>query len=195
MHTYCGWSLSLTLLTLLLTLPLTLHALIFLKPQCVYISQVYVYIISMYIYNIYMYIYVYIYIYIYIIKLTLLTWLFSLLALLFPMQSGVSICTFVLYWLYLLYYSSGRTVYYIILLALGGRYSVYLLYWYESANTDATSFCWRSAAGTHFTCFTGTRVQILTQKALLEDRAARDLLPSSCKIVELGAGLGVASLM
>ncbi len=167
MHTHCGWSLSLTLLTVLLTLLLTLHALIFLRPQCVYISQVYVYII-------YMYIYIYIYIHIYI-KLTLLTWLLSLLALLFSMQSGVSICTFVLYWLYLLYYSSGRTVYYIILLALGGRYSVYLLYWYKSANTDATSFCWRSAAGTHFTCFTGTRVQILTQKSHFAD-ARREVL-------------------
>jgi hypothetical protein len=38
-------------------------------------------------------------------------------------------------------------------MAMGGRrYSVYLLYWYTS---------------TQFSCFTGTRVQILTRKALL----------------------------
>jgi hypothetical protein len=50
------------------------------------------------------------------------------------------------------------------------RYSVYLLYWYKSTNTDAAArrrlprtF---NCGGTQFTCFTGTKVQILTQQAL-----------------------------
>jgi hypothetical protein len=37
------------------------------------------------------------------------------------------------------------------------RCSVYLLYWYKSTNTDAD-------AGAQFTCFTSTKVRILTQK-------------------------------
>ena len=56
------------------------------------------------------------------------------------------------------------------------RYSVYLLYWYcrcsvyllyryNSTNTDAEgAFSVRRLPGTQFTCFTGTKVQILTQK-------------------------------
>jgi hypothetical protein len=56
------------------------------------------------------------------------------------------------------------------------RYSVYLLYWYKSAGIDA------AAGGRRLTMMdinismyllyywiTGTRVQILTQKALLDD--------------------------
>jgi hypothetical protein len=79
-----------------------------------------------------------------------------------------------------------------------GRYSVCLLYWYKSTNTDAASTCsainaagiqyalscdagtvtslanklanlmpdvhvlCHHAAGTQFTCFTGTKIQILT---------------------------------
>ena len=56
------------------------------------------------------------------------------------------------------------------------RYSVYLLYWYKSADIGA------AAGGRRLTlmdinisiyllyyCITGTRVQILTQKALLDD--------------------------
>jgi hypothetical protein len=39
-------------------------------------------------------------------------------------------------------------------------YSVYLLYWYKSTNTDAAAV--RRLPGTSFTCFTGTKVQILT---------------------------------
>ena len=42
-------------------------------------------------------------------------------------------------------------------------YSFYLLYWYKSANTDATGE--RLSAGTQFTCFASTKVQILTQQA------------------------------
>jgi hypothetical protein len=55
------------------------------------------------------------------------------------------------------------------------RYSVYLLYWYKRTDTDAArssgewvsqmrerSSCGRTrGSGTHFTCFTGTNVQIL----------------------------------
>ncbi len=64
----------------------------------------------------------------------------------------------------------------------GGRvwYSIFWVYWYKSTNTDAEGVrprpCalgeqnadWRgqSYAGTQFTGFTGTKVQILTQKAL-----------------------------
>ena len=63
------------------------------------------------------------------------------------------------------------------------RYAIYLLYWYKSTNTDAEgakrgrktrSFAnWidlksSSALSTPLTCFTGTKVQLLTQKALLE---------------------------
>jgi hypothetical protein len=39
-----------------------------------------------------------------------------------------------------------------------------LFYRYKSINTDAEGV--RDALGTHFTCFKGTKVQILTQKAL-----------------------------
>ena len=63
------------------------------------------------------------------------------------------------------------------------RYAVYLLYWYKSTNTDTRGapdsrplsptkasarsrarLAWRDGGrpGTHFTCFTGTKVQILT---------------------------------
>jgi hypothetical protein len=68
----------------------------------------------------------------------------------------------------------------------GSRCSVYLLYWYQSTNTDAAvavarkqvlsllallvakykyrrSCCGCAEAGAQFTCFTGTTVQILTQ--------------------------------
>jgi hypothetical protein len=47
-----------------------------------------------------------------------------------------------------------------------GADSVYLLYWHKSTNTDAEAGICRSRvkAQTQFTCFTGTRVQILTQK-------------------------------
>jgi hypothetical protein len=41
-----------------------------------------------------------------------------------------------------------------------------LLYWYKSTNTDAAR--WLAAASycfTHLTCFTGTKVQILTLRA------------------------------
>ncbi len=47
------------------------------------------------------------------------------------------------------------------------RYSVYLLYWYKSTNTDADGGAVR---GSRFWCtilyFTGTKVRILTQKAV-----------------------------
>jgi hypothetical protein len=55
-------------------------------------------------------------------------------------------------------------------------YSFYLIYWYKSTNTDAEGGAWQNiefnfkflvdasmAAGTQFTCFTSTTVQILTQ--------------------------------
>ncbi len=47
------------------------------------------------------------------------------------------------------------------------RYSIYL-YWYKSANTDAKRRCQRvrQSLSSGFTCFPGTKVQILTQKAL-----------------------------
>jgi hypothetical protein len=64
-------------------------------------------------------------------------------------------------------------------LPLNLRYSVYLLYWYKSANTDAALLASLSAyagarglrlhsllRGTQFACFTGTTIEILTQKAL-----------------------------
>ncbi len=49
----------------------------------------------------------------------------------------------------------------------GVRYSVYLLYKYKSTNTDAegTRSAHIQVSGTHFTCFTSTKVQIVTQKA------------------------------
>ena len=53
------------------------------------------------------------------------------------------------------------------------RYSVYLLYWYKSANTDAAGreVCAGVTVeevpiGTQFTCFTSTEVQILTPEVL-----------------------------
>jgi hypothetical protein len=59
------------------------------------------------------------------------------------------------------------------------RYSVYSLYWYKSANTDAegadkgthfTCFTgtkvWEADKGTQFTPFTGAKVQLLTQRRL-----------------------------
>jgi hypothetical protein len=59
-------------------------------------------------------------------------------------------------------------------LALRFYPTVYLLYYYKSTNNDAaaalrsaTSAC-VSGFTTQFTCFTSTKVQILTQKALLE---------------------------
>jgi hypothetical protein len=65
------------------------------------------------------------------------------------------------------------------------RYSIYWLYWYKSTNADAEGavllgywqawFAWSALfsfgggpcvlAGTQFTCFTGTKVQILTLQA------------------------------
>ncbi len=52
------------------------------------------------------------------------------------------------------------------------RYSVYLLYWYKSANTDASEAqlvdvqaVVETTLGTQFTSFNGTNVQIPTQKA------------------------------
>jgi hypothetical protein len=44
-----------------------------------------------------------------------------------------------------------------------------LLYWYQSTNISALGEAIKVTAplGTHFTCFTGTKVQILTQKAPL----------------------------
>ena len=58
------------------------------------------------------------------------------------------------------------------------RCSVCLLYWYKSTNTGAarrvnilgvwTAVC--DSAVTQFTCFTGTKVQVLTQKALQNSR-------------------------
>ena len=55
------------------------------------------------------------------------------------------------------------------------RYSAYLLYWYKRdvlaynalvAGLEKSKH-WREILGTHFTCFTGTKVLILTQKSLL----------------------------
>ena len=53
------------------------------------------------------------------------------------------------------------------------RYSIYLLYWYKSANTDAAGgeVCAGVTAeevliGTQFTCFTSIEVQILTPEVL-----------------------------
>ena len=53
------------------------------------------------------------------------------------------------------------------------RYSVYLLYWYKSANTDAAGreVCAGVTVeevpiGTQFACFTSTEVQILTPEVL-----------------------------
>ncbi len=61
------------------------------------------------------------------------------------------------------------------------RCSVYWLYWYKSTNTDADggARCALSAATVRrrsfsvhaqFTCFTGTKVPILTQKAVRQVR-------------------------
>jgi hypothetical protein len=58
--------------------------------------------------------------------------------------------------------ASGRSI--------GRRYSVYLLYWYKSTNIDATrrerersiGAQLRGRVRAQFTCFTGTKVQILT---------------------------------
>jgi hypothetical protein len=64
-------------------------------------------------------------------------------------------------------------------------YSLYLLYWYKSTNSDAAG---ASAAMRtfDFTCFTGTRVQILTQEA---PRRYEDLKTKSddniCKLKEV----------
>ena len=52
-----------------------------------------------------------------------------------------------------------------------GTHSLYLLYWYESTNTDAEGAAEMALRFTHFTCFTGTKVPILTQKALLQGAA------------------------
>jgi hypothetical protein len=46
------------------------------------------------------------------------------------------------------------------------RYSVYLLYWYKSTGADAY-LSRASGRGAQFSCFTGTKVQVLTLKALL----------------------------
>jgi hypothetical protein len=56
------------------------------------------------------------------------------------------------------------------------RYSVYLLYWYYSANSDAARGITdgRSRAGARL--FTGTRVQILTLQAASQT-AVRALVP------------------
>ena len=57
-----------------------------------------------------------------------------------------------------------------------GTQFFYLLYWYKSANTAYVSIRQHTSRGRleyeriwrcHFTCFTGTKVPILTQKALL----------------------------
>ena len=45
------------------------------------------------------------------------------------------------------------------------RYSVYLLYWYESTDTDAAR-----SSGTQFTCFTGTKVHKAVIRQLLRSR-------------------------
>jgi hypothetical protein len=43
-------------------------------------------------------------------------------------------------------------------------YSVYLLYWYKSTNTDVKGRADCLPPGTQFTCFTSTKLQILTSK-------------------------------
>ena len=58
------------------------------------------------------------------------------------------------------------------------RYSVYLLlYWYKKTNSGAATCRVASAplSGTQFTCFLGTKVQILTQKALASTAAGDGL--------------------
>ena len=67
-------------------------------------------------------------------------------------------------------------------------YSIYLLYSYKSANTDAEGGAWQNiefnfkflvdasmAAGTQFSCFTSTTVQIVTLKALQSSLRRRSL--------------------
>ena len=76
-----------------------------------------------------------------------------------------------------------------------GRYSVYLLYWHKSTNTDAEGSprhrCGgRVASRTRAQFFTGTKVQILTQKAV-RDIAAADV---SLRELELGAA-GVVEIV
>ena len=50
------------------------------------------------------------------------------------------------------------------LLALAGTRFFLLLYWYKGTNTDAVMI---ALAGTHFTCYTSTNVQILTHLLLV----------------------------
>jgi hypothetical protein len=60
-----------------------------------------------------------------------------------------------------------------------GRHSVYLLYWYKSTNTGAAKAVQLGSkgnscsVGTQCTCFTGTKVRILTQQALNGGMAGR----------------------
>ena len=42
----------------------------------------------------------------------------------------------------------------------GAHFTLSLLYWHKSTNSDAA----KKKTGTHFTCFTGTKVQIVTQQ-------------------------------
>jgi hypothetical protein len=58
-------------------------------------------------------------------------------------------------------------------------HSLYLLYWYKSANTDAAVAV---AVAVQFTCFTGTKVQILMQLLrLLLQLTLLALLVQKCK--------------
>ena len=51
------------------------------------------------------------------------------------------------------------------------RYAVYLLFWYKSTYTDSEDLSPEEGggcAGTQFTCFTSTKVQILTPKLIYQ---------------------------
>ena len=73
-----------------------------------------------------------------------------------------------------------------------GRCEVYLLYWYKSTNTDRPLNQQRRAppracnTGAQFTCFTSTKVQILTQKTFLAAR--RRAPPRACNTLGGGGG-------
>jgi hypothetical protein len=69
-----------------------------------------------------------------------------------------------------------------------GRCSVYLLYWYKSTNTDVLRLRLRQLqyrpkrqlTGTQFTCFTGTKVRILTHSCSGWCKTSFNIAPQVC---------------
>ncbi len=75
--------------------------------------------------------------------------------------------------------------------ARASRYLLYLLYWYKSTKTDACSKL--ELPGADFTCFTGTKVQTLTQKTLAVRPSGHILVAAAASARNAGRIVAAAS--